>query len=78
MAQAESVPSPISCAITGARPIPSTRRAQLIRRLLVGRSERACAVGFATGALLLGWFPWNVLLILFLFLCRGSKCGRPA
>ena len=80
MAQANSVPIPNRAPITGARSNPSTKRVLPIERYLVGQTDRiqVCAVGYATAVLLLGWFPWNVLLILLLFLGTSSRRGSSA
>ena len=82
MAQADSVPTPIEAPITGAPINPSTKRVLPIGQYFVDQANTApmpvWALGYATAVLLLGWFPWNVLLILFLFLCRSSKRGSPA
>jgi hypothetical protein len=77
MAQADSVPTANRAPITGAWSTPSTKRVLPIERYFVGQTDRiqVCAVGYATAVLLLGWFPWNVLLILVLFLCRSSRSG---
>jgi hypothetical protein len=82
MAQADSVPTAIQAPITGASSNPSTKSVLPVERYFVDQvnTDRmpACALGYATAVLLLGWFPWNVLLILLLFLCRSSRCGSSA
>ena len=81
MAQADSVPSPIQAPITGASSSPSTKRVMLVERYFVGQAKGRMpvwAIGYATTVLLLSWFPWNALLILLLFVCGSSRCGRSA
>ena len=79
MAQAESVPSLIQARVTGAISNPSTNCVLPMGRYFVDRANTdrmpACALAYATAVLLLGWFPWNVLLILLLFLCRSYTRG---
>jgi hypothetical protein len=79
MAQADSVPSSIQAPITGATTDPSTKRVLPIGRYFVDQANTdpmpVWALGYATAVLLLGWFPWNALLILLLFLCRSSRIG---
>jgi hypothetical protein len=79
MAQADSVPTAVRVPITGARSNPSTNRVLPIGRYFVDQANTArmpvWALAYATVALLLGWFPWNALLILLLFLCRSSRSG---
>ena len=82
MAQADSVPSLIQAPITGASSNPSTKSVLPVERYFVDQANTGrmpvWVLGYATAVLLLGWFPWNVLLILFLFLCRSSRCGSSA
>jgi len=42
-------------------------------KMAVGR--QFVVLGYATAVLLLGWFPWNGLFILPLFLCRSDRGG---
>jgi hypothetical protein len=82
MAQADSVPTPIRTLITGASSNPSTKSALPVQRYFVDQTNTGrmpvWALGYATAVLLLGWFPWNALLILLLLLCRSSRCGSSA
>ena len=74
MAQADSVPSPIPSTITGASATPSTNDASarrcLINQALLG--VKMAAISYATAVLLLAPFPWNVVLLLPLFLDRNE------
>jgi hypothetical protein len=82
MAQADSVPTPNRAPITGATSTPSTKRVLPDERYFVDQVKTGWMpvwpLGYATAVLLLGGFPWNVLLILLLFLCRSSRCGSSA
>ena len=82
MAQADSVPNPIRAPIPGASSNPSTKRVLPVERYFVDQVNtgwmQVWPLGYATAVLLLGWFPWNALLILLLFLCRSSRCGGSA
>jgi hypothetical protein len=83
MVKADYVPSPLRAPITGGGLNPSTKRRSAHRRFFVDHantdslsvSSNTWAFCYATAALLLGWWPWNVLLILVLFLYRGSRRG---
>jgi hypothetical protein len=83
MAQADSVPTAIQAPITGGGSNPSTKRCSADRQFFVDRAStdplpvsfNTWALCYATAALLLGWFPWNALLILLLLLCRSSSRG---
>ena len=78
MAQAKSVPSLIQARITGVISNPSTNCVLPVGDISsTANTDRmpVWALGYATAVLLLGWFPWNVLLIVLLFLCRSSTCG---
>jgi hypothetical protein len=81
MAQADSVrianPTPITDA---------TSKASTNRRLVdcafdepkagkMAMGSHVVVLGYATAVLLLGWYPWNALLILLLILCRSSRSG---
>jgi hypothetical protein len=80
MAQADSVPIANRAPITGASSNPSTKRVPAVGRYLVDQAgsdsalvrSNIWALCYATAVLLLGWWPWNVLLILLLLLCRGK------
>jgi hypothetical protein len=75
MAQGDSVPTPIGTLITGANSRASTNRRSRNRRYPV---SNVWALYYATAVILLGWLPWNVLLILLLFLRTSSKRGSSA
>ena len=79
MAQADFVPTAIQTLVTGAISNQSTKRIPPIGQCIVDQASigpiPACALGYATAVLLLGWWPWNVLLILLLFFCRSPSCG---
>ena len=60
MAEADSVPTAIQAPITGT---------------VSNQRVPTYALGYTTAVLLLGWFPWNALLILLLFLCRSFRSG---
>ena len=81
MAPADSFPIANPTPITGA-----TSKASTNRRLVdcaidepkagkMAMGSHVVALGYATAVLLLGWFPWNALLILFLFLCSSLRSG---
>jgi hypothetical protein len=82
MAQADSVPSLLRVPITGASSqAPTTGPTLRWCERITGRM----AVGWyilalccATAVILLGWWPWNLLLILPLFLCGSSRHGSSA
>ena len=78
MAKADSVPTAVRAPITGA----STKSVLPVERYFVDQAKTGpmpvWSLGYATAVLLLGWFPWNALLILLLFLCRSSRCGSSA
>jgi hypothetical protein len=77
MAQADAVPSAIRASITGARSNPPTKRVLTIGRYFFDQANAdpmpVWALGYATAVVLLGWFPWNVLLILLLFVGREKS-----
>jgi hypothetical protein len=80
MAQADSVPSPIPPRVTDATANLSTKRLSADRRYCIDEGKpgqvsagEIAALCYATAVLLLAWFPWNILLILFLFLCRDKR-----
>jgi hypothetical protein len=79
MAQADSVPTAIQAPVTGAISNQFATRIPSIGQCIVDRASMgpipACALGYATAVLLLGWWPWNVLLILLLFRCRSDRGG---
>jgi hypothetical protein len=81
MAQADSVRSAIQAPITGA-----TSKASRNRRLAdcafdepkagkMAMGSHVVVLGYATAVLLLGWYPWNALLILLLLLRRSPRRG---
>jgi len=81
MAQADSVPSAIRAPITGASANPSTKHCSAGWLYCIDEASTAgqvlkgtniAAVSYATAVVLLAWFPWNILLILFLFLWRNK------
>jgi hypothetical protein len=77
MAKADSVPSPIQASITGASAKASTKRVLPVERYFVDQANTGrmpvWSLGYATAVLLLGWFPWNALLILLLVICRHKR-----
>jgi hypothetical protein len=75
MAQAVSGPTPIRTLITGANSKASTKRRSRNRRYPASNVWALC---YATAVILLGWVPWNVLLILPLFLGTSSRRGSSA
>ena len=75
MAQADSVRSAIQAPITGANPRASTERRSANPRYPASNVWALC---YATAVILLGWLPWNVLLILLLFLRTSPRRGSPA
>ncbi len=86
MAQADPVPTANRAPITGAASNPSTKRVPAVGRYFVDEASsdstlvrsNIWALCYATAVLLLGWWPWNVLLILLLFRCRSSRRGSSA
>jgi hypothetical protein len=83
MAQADSVPIANRAPITGATSNGSTKRVRPLRHYFVERpsssptplSSHILVLCYATAVLLLGWWPWNSLLILLLFACSNFKRG---
>ena len=81
MAQADSVPSAIRAPLTGATSKASTKRRLVDCAIDEPKSGKMAmgshlvVVGYATAVLLLGWFPWNALLILLLIPCRSCRSG---
>jgi hypothetical protein len=82
MAQADSVPTPIQAPITGATSNASTNCHRSVDSAIeqpqgpkMATGYHVVVLGYATTVLLLGWFPWNALLILLLLLCRSDRGG---
>ena len=81
MAEADFVPSANPALITGATSNPFTKRFPAIGRYFVDQassdptplSSNIWALCYGTAVLLLGWFPWNALLILLLVVCRHKR-----
>jgi hypothetical protein len=79
MAQADSVPSVIRMSITGATSTASTNRRSADLHSFIDEAGRVFVVSnigalfYATAVLLLVGFPWNIFLILLLFLCRNRR-----
>ena len=82
MAQADSVPTLIRSPITGAASKASTNHRHMMdseiekpRAAKMATGRQFVVLGYATAVLLLGWFPWNALLIMLLFLCKSDGGG---
>jgi hypothetical protein len=83
MAKADYVPSSLRAPITGAISNQSHKRRSVGWQFFVDHtnadpptvSSNTWALCYATAALFLGCWPWNVLLILPLFLCRTPSRG---
>jgi len=81
MAQADSVPIANLAPITGATSKASINRRSIdpaidhLKSPKMAMGSHIVALGCITAVLLLGWFPWNALLILFFVLFRSTRGG---